>query len=120
MWDREFDLSSIYKYMDAVIMAQDRVSYDSLMMALEEAGIVWGSGDKPTSLNNWSLDRVCNAPAVCYIVREGRIKYSHRRYVERLATENEAYMKKCFVYDVSQELGSFEASEDEIRILLNN
>ena len=49
MWDREFNLSSISMYMDAVIMAQDRVSYDSLMMALEEAGIVWGSGDKPTS-----------------------------------------------------------------------
>ena len=34
--------------------------------------------------------------------------------------EDEAYMKKCFVYDVSQELESFEVSEDEIRILLNN
>lgn len=120
MWSREFNLSSIYKYMDAVIMAQDRESSDHLMMALEDAGIVWNSGDKPTSLDYWKLDEECNAPAICYVVSAGKISYSSRKYVEKLASKDEKYMKKCFVFDASQGAEDFEVSEDEIRILLNN
>ena len=114
MWDKKFDLSSITKDMDAVILVPDEDDSVYLMQALESAGFLWRSGHKPTSLNYW--DKYLED--TCYIICESEISCSNRELQESKA-KGTGLKNKLFFFDRFPEKEIHQVSKDEINILLN-
>lgn len=115
MWDKKFDLSSITKDMNAVVLVPDEDDSVYLMYALESAGISWRSGDRPTRFNYWHRYR----EETCYVIPGAELSYSNRKLEESNA-EGNGLKDKMFLFSMLHQEEIHPVSKEEISILLNN
>ena len=54
--------------------------YDALMIELEEKGVTWSLGTKPTAINNWAR----TGTDTCLREDSGIIEYCDREYYEKI------------------------------------